>query len=361
MKLKTKKAQIKFSRKIHLIFKNNNSGIKKLSNNEKNTITQFFESYGIKGIPTEWHRYYNAFQDDFSPKYIPELLFYETIENGLNRSIMFPALEDKNLLDRFINENLLPKTIIKNINGFFYKANKVIDLEKALETCLNHETFVIKKSIGTFGGQSVRKIDLSNVVDKKKSLSEIFDSYEKDFIIQEVLIQNSQFSALNESSINTLRIMTFFNPIISEVIPLSTVLRMGRAGSFTDNGTAGGWVCRVDKEGYLGNYAIDGFGNRYYKTDNGFEFNNEWKIPSYNSILETLIEEHKNIPHFKLISWDVVLDNNDSVKIIEFNAMGQELNFHQVLNGPIFEPVFSDIIELSLKHDKYKDLMTFGK
>jgi hypothetical protein len=65
-----------------------------------------------------------------------------------------------------------------------------------------------------------------------------------NFICQEGLQQIAALSALNPTSINTVRVMTKLRTAGVEVI--AAILRVGRAGSLVDNGGVGGLSCEVD-------------------------------------------------------------------------------------------------------------------
>ena len=56
-----------------------------------------------------------------------------------------------------------------------------------------------------------------------------------------------------------------------------------------------------------------------------------------------------NIPpvklfYFDMVSWDVAINKNNKPKIIEINLSGQEINFHQFSNGPLFGDYTEQII-----------------
>lgn len=271
---------------------------------------------------------------------------------------MYPALEDKNLLDKFLPSSLLPETIIKNSNGFYYIDNSQTSIEIAIERCSQYNEFVIKPSIGTYGGEGVRKIVLSGLDDKYNRIKTLFLEYNSNFIVQVVLKQNSELSNLNGSSINTIRVISYMRT--NEVIPLSSVMRIGRSGEFTDNQSLGGIACGINEEGKLKKFAIDTYGARYLNTDNGTMLK-DFEIPNFDKILSVIKNKHRNIPYFKLISWDVTIDDKSDVRIIEFNALGQAVQLHQMTNGPLFGRFTEEILGISQKYNAIDQLMKYGK
>src|SRR5690606_29148319 len=95
-------------------------GSKKLTKAQKQEIKTFYSTYDLKNISTLWHQFYYSCNDQFSPQYIPEDLFYVHIEPSLNRPDFVNALADKNLLDTLFPGVKQPQTLFKNINGHYY-------------------------------------------------------------------------------------------------------------------------------------------------------------------------------------------------------------------------------------------------
>ncbi len=45
---------------------------------------------------------------------------------------------------------------------------------------------------------------------------------------------------------------------------------------------------------------------------------------------------HERMGHFRLISWDVAIGENNEPILIEANLRNGECDFHQLNNGPLF-------------------------
>ncbi|HDZ03949.1 hypothetical protein LCGC14_0132130 [marine sediment metagenome] len=354
--IKYKRAIFVYNKKINNILLK--TKIKNLRNKEKLTIKNKFNALGFKNISLKWHQFYCHVYGKILTEFIPESLYYTQIEGSLNRSIMFPAMEDKNLLDYFLSKDLLPEVVVKNINGFFYVNDTQTNLKIAAEKCLEYDQLVIKPTIGTAGGFGVKKIELLTKKDGFTYLKELFAQYKSDFNLQVILQQHEAIEKLNKSSINTLRIMSYMNN--QGVHILSSVIRIGRMGSFTDNMTMGGIGCGIDGFGKLKKFAYDSFGASFEKSDCGVTFN-QYQIPLYDSILEIIKTSHKKLPYFKLISWDVMITVDSKIKIVEYNTLGQDINLHQLVNGPLFGNYFDEIMEITRNHDFLTEAMKYGK
>lgn len=313
-----------------------------LTKEEKKRISKLFLSFGIKNFNTDWHTYYSCLNNNFSEKYIPEDLFYSKLEPALNDRSKFPVLADKNLLSKLFPQINQPETIIKNINGIFLsKKDEIVSFESAIKIIADHSEFIIKPSIDSGGGKKVLLISNdSKSTSKKERIGKVLKQYKKDFIVQEILTQHPILKQLNPTSINSIRVMSYLEN--NQVKVLSSYIRMGRKGAFADNISKGGMFCGIDKDGQLDKKAWD-LDFAIHK-DNGNQVKFESiKIPIYDQIVNKVCELHQTIPYFRLVSWDISVDALNNITLIELNLFFQEINAHQVINGPILFNCFKSV------------------
>lgn len=326
------------TRKIRLKNKveqlNKKSGTKRLTKKQKLDIKTFYSNYGLLKVDTDWHRFYSGSSGDFSSKYLPENLFYLEIEPFFNKLDFSLSLSDKNLTKRLFSETKQPETILNNINGFFYSRNGLITLEEAEKICNIPEEMILKPTIETGGGKGVRLFTChdNNTNQNNQSVYEFLKNGGKNYIIQKKIKQHSIMARLNETSLNTFRVMTLL--FGNEVFILSSIVRMGRMGSLTDNSSGGGISCGVEKEGNLKRIGYEFSGASFNKTDSGIEFINI-NLPFMDKVKNVVENLHKTLPYFKIVSWDLAIDDEEDVVLIEYNVKGQEINFHQLNNGPV--------------------------
>lgn len=262
------------------------------------------------------------------------LFFYNRLEAKVNDFGLNKFLDHKGYISNILNGNTV--AIIANcIAGTIYDSNdKVIefnDLVLLLERSDPKLEFVIKRSIGTGGGNGVEIGVAKHIVPFLKSYFD--DKY--DFVIQPVITQHDDLAIFNPSSINTVRVMSF--SYHGNVYPISTVLRMGNGGRI-DNSAAGGVSIGVDNTGKLRDFAIDHDFKKYYQhPGTSINFSDGYFIPYFNELLELVKDKHKFLKSHGIISWDLTVDNDGNMSIIEYNAGWGEINFHQANNGPIFK------------------------
>ncbi len=323
-----------------------------LTRQQKREIKDYFAQFGFKRIKTYWHWFYGGFCNQYSKKYIPQDFFFSHLEVALNNK-EYITLQDKNLLQNVFIDVEQPKTVVGKIGGMFLLKDQIVSQNEAIEACLKCGRFIVKPTIETYGGLGVRRVDLSGEVSDSdhSKLTDLFDSYKSDFIVQEIVDQSETMKTLNNTSLNTIRISTYLRK--DEVIVLFSLVRFGTKGIHVDNISQGGFYCLIKDDGSLHEHAYDTFKKTISKTEDGAILS-AFVIPNYAGVKEMVQNIHQRIPYFRMISWDVALDSNDLPVLIEFNAFGQSIDFQSV-SGPLFGE-YTDEVMLIAKDFKEKRL-----
>lgn len=305
---------------------------RELSHEQEKEIKDYFKNLLGIDIPLDWHRYFYKRTGVYSPLFIPTSLYYTDIIGRINQMNFERAYSDKNLTDSILSGIKYPDTVLKNSNGYYYLKGQAVDKKTAIQACQNLENVIIKPTMQSHGS-GVKKFsakDGTTTIDNE-TIGHIFDRYHSDFIIQKVVHQHRQLAALNPSSVNTIRILTYRSGM--EVLVPYTVIRIGRQGWDIDNETAGGISTRINKDGTLAKYAFGAPGNDFVeKTDTGVVLEG-YQIPSYDKAVETVKRLHLQLPHFNLIGWDIAIDSEGDPVLIEWNVWPE---LSQSANGPAF-------------------------
>ena len=181
-----------------------------------------------------------------------------------------------------------------------------------------HPVFV-KKMAAMSLGISVALLDMEKC---GKTEAECFNEMIKEgkHILEERVIQSKTLAALNPSSVNTVRIVTY-NTKNGVVIP-NGLIRTGRDGMFVDNGGAGGILTGVDfSNGKLSTDGYTKYGERFEKhPDTGIHFKG-YQLPELPQLLEICKEMAAMVPYIKYISWDMAHTDRGWVAI-EGNFQG---------------------------------------
>jgi hypothetical protein len=120
---------------------------------------------------------------------------------------------------------------------------------------------------------------------------------------------------------------------------------MGRHQMKVDNQAAGGISCGINADGYLKKYAYDKYFNRFAEHPDTLVRFDGFQLPAYREVVEMSIALHGELQMFDLVSWDIAVDEASNPCMIEFNLRCQEINFHQINNGPLFGPYTAEMIE----------------
>lgn len=182
-----------------------------------------------------------------------------------------------------------------------------------------HPVFV-KKAVFEAMGRSVERVDIAEC---GMSSDEYFASLMKNgaHILEECVQQCGVMAKLNPSSVNTVRVITFYTR--HGIKQPYFFMKIGRAGSFVDNGGAGGILVGIDNE--TGKLCTDGFDelNHCYPAhpDNGTVFKG-FQLPEFEELRALSAELSAMIPAVKYIGWDFAHTENGWV-IIEGNGRSQ--------------------------------------
>lgn len=322
--------------------------IPKLKPDEIKEAKAYYKSQGYQLKNTSWHRYYKAVSGQFYKEYIPSDIFKSKISPRLNQKIQWPALLDKNLTYNLFKDFDQPKRVVQNINGLYYVNDKVVDeLEAIIKIKTNNTLLIIKPSIESGGGRMVVTFNVKNKMTSYKNMSieSLFKLYNKDFIVQEFLEQSDAMKKLNPTSLNTLRVISYLNN--DGVHLLSTTVRIGKKGSYTDNYATGGILCGVNVNGKLAANGYTKKGIVVNETYTGIKFC-DCTIPNYNRVVDIVKSMHVKVPYFKIISWDIAINDNNSPVLIEYNTYNQGLDV-QIPNGPLFGKFTAEILAKGLE------------
>ena len=319
---------------------------KSLTPSQIKEVQNFYLKYWGEKISLKWHEYFYYLNDEFSPRYMPTYIYYGKIIPKLNNHRFGAIYSDKSMAEKLLGNRIKqPKTYVKNTNGIYYIGENVVTKEEALSACMNLGDVVIKHTIDSSQGKSVSRFSCKEGIVKGNNcpdtIEQLFDTYKSNFIIQAAIQQHSEMSRLNPTSLNTIRVMTYWSK--NGVVVLYAVVRMGRMGSVVDNASAGGIYCGVKEDGTLKDkaYTLTPY-SVHTKTDTGVVLK-DFKIPMYNVLEKKAIELHQQLPYSKFIGWDLSINKDSEIELVEINANCPGL--FQGATGPAFGDYTEEILE----------------
>jgi hypothetical protein len=309
----------------------------------KTTIRSYWRQFKVSVPAQYWFTLFANEHKPFSPKYIPDDLWFHGIIPHFNNLIFAKAFQDKCLANVLFPDMKRPATVIKRIAGVFYDDDlNLLSKAQAVARCQNVGRILVKPSIGSGQGHGIRFYDSGDLTENQ--IEDIFSQYGNNFIIQEKMAQHADLARLNPNSLNTVRINTFLYH--NEIHILSSILRVSGGAKEVDNTSQGGYQCSIHADGTLydkGFTHIDGHWDYVDSYPNGIRFQ-DVTVPSYQKAVALVSEHAKKMSHFKIIGWDIAIDPAGEPVLIEFNVIpGQDQESGGPTLGELTDEVLAEV------------------
>lgn len=179
--------------------------------------------------------------------------------------------------------------------------------------------------------------------------------YEKcvsnNLLIEECISNESSIAQFHPSSLNTIRVTSVTGGGV-----LGAFIRFGRHGSVVDNAHAGGIFAQIDTmTGLIVSNGINTDGDEYEEHPDSHVKIKGFKVPQWNEILEICRSAHKMVPEMPVIGWDICINVNNEIEIIEGNHLpdvdvlqsplktGIRLKLKNMLNGKVSPCILDSI------------------
>lgn len=173
---------------------------------------------------------------------------------------------------------------------------------------------IAKPSSGKLGRGIFKIYKNSDIAEKQR----YYDYCVKNkYLIEECVKECDALRAFHPQSLNTLRVVTIANRNKAKVF--SGVLRTGVGESVVDNSHAGGLSAQINIDtGVVETDGVNTRGERFeVHPDSGIKFKG-FHIPNWDDVVATCCEAAKSVDTL-ITGWDVAVNINDKVEIIEAN------------------------------------------
>jgi hypothetical protein len=285
----------------------------------------------FKALPYEYFLY------DFRHKNDKERDEYET---DIDRVLSLRKTVNNKV---FLNEINNKYNLYCKAKSFFAREAIVVSSEADRNTFMQFvqaHPHIFCKPLKSSEGRGALSVD----IDSQQTACQLFAQLIEQpggYIIEEKIVQVDEMAFWNPTSVNTIRIPTFYRNNTFTVI--WTRMRMGQKGSVVDNVAAGGFVVNVDPA--TGIVVSDGVDENY----NRFEIHpdlhvrfKDWQVPRWNELLETVEKLHRQLfPNHVYVAWDFALTEKGWV-LVEGNwgkllgyqlasKVGVKKEFHELI------------------------------
>lgn len=269
----------------------------------------------------------------FDVRYVPEKIFRVYLDPMLGNRKMHIPWNDKNYSDRHQPQVPLPHTYVRNVNGYFLDHDyNLINQKEARTIILEHLPLIIKPSLDSGEGKNLK------IITTEQEADDIFTNYNKDYLLQEVLVQCDELKQMSSRSVNSMRIITAL--VNGETKQLTGHLLCNTTDAIAVNvapktpGT-GVVLIKTDDDGVLSDVGYYENAKKLQTLPSGFTFGG-LRIPGYKEAVRIALDAHKSMPFTSFIGWDITIDGNNKPVVIEWNLMGIEIYHSQLTNGPLF-------------------------
>ena len=186
--------------------------------------------------------------------------------------------------------------------------------------CFGRKVIVVKPD-GDSLGRGIKPVSVADKKDLRAIFDELCDEYQS-FIVEGLIVAHEKMRNLNPDSINTVRLITYFDG--EKSIVHDAFMKVGKKGSFVDNGGAGGIFVSVDtKTGMLKSDGCDERGVVYeVHPDTGVKFHG-YQLPNWDKALKLALKLADKVPGLCYIGWDFACTKRGKWIVVEGNAKTQ--------------------------------------
>jgi len=227
-------------------------------------------------------------------------------------------------INYFLHKHLFNKTFCGYIGRSWVYAPDHTDEE--IIDFIKKTRIVLVKPVDQLKGRGIFKVDY-NLIDNHEHFC--CEAKKNKYLIEEIIIQHPDLSAVNPNSVNTLRINTILCKT-GELYFINAVFRCAVNDAVIDNFAQGGIVTSVDLEtGLLRSNSIDIKGQRYMRHPLTNIVLPGFQIPMWDQTLDLLREAAKVIPQIRLVGWDVAITEEGPVLVEGNHESGPRLMQHE--------------------------------
>ncbi len=209
-----------------------------------------------------------------------------------------------------------------------YIKRKYIDLRVTdiynFEKFLKNKKHVFAKLVDGFGGEGVKKIEVSEI----KNINKLYKTLIKNrqYLVEEEIIQHDELSKINKFAVNNIRIVTILKD--NNVNILERILRIndGKTDTISSHDIQG----RLDEDGNLISRMVDDDLNVFLSHPvTNYKFD-KVKVPFMKESIDLCKKAALEVPNIRFIGFDIAI-TKDGPEIIEVNPYPCYTNYQYYL------------------------------
>ena len=303
-----------------------------LSKEQIRQIKEFYAPYTKVNLTS--HAFYTERTGVFTPYYLPMDVYLNVVDEYFNDREASKIMDNKCYYYTTFKDIPQPEPVAFRMGGLWYSKNMELIPKDEVYACIEKAgTTFAKQATASCGGKGIGIISAEEG-DVRPQFDAFLSRAKGDIVVQKAIKQHKDMAAIHPSSVNTLRIISLLTQ--DGVKIYSSIVRVGVGGEKVDNASRGGVTCGITEAGLCKKDVYKLNGEHFDKhPTNGFVFEG-YKIPEFEKAKELVKKAHPMVPHFKLVSWDIAIQENGEPIMVEANLAKGSSEFHQLNNGPLF-------------------------
>lgn len=233
----------------------------------------------------------------------------------------FVTMRRNRKLDKLFNSSAANKILWDKVSFNKYFASFIerpflnVDIHTSdaeLEEFFHKSNKGIAKPNDLYYGIGVRKINtLQDLKDLRNSGT--------SFIVEGLLTNHPDLNVFNDSSLNTLRVVTCIDTQ-GKVHIVAILLRTGCKGALIDNLKGGGVCWHVDiSTGVIDSPGRNGLGEYFVTHPTSGKCGPGFKIPCFEELKQIVVKLALHLPEARYVGWDIAI-TPDGLEVIEGNV-----------------------------------------
>ncbi len=271
-----------------------------------------------------WLYVFAIMQGKFREGWMPDNFYHMVVVPKITKGLAH-VTHIKSLTGILLETEALPD-IAYHVGGIHYDRDlNVISLKRLKEIVGSHGYAYVKKD-ESGGGKAIRKLAPAD-------LSE--ETLTADCVLQRPILPHPVLAEIFPGAVATFRITTARTPDggLSE---RGAFLRVGGAST--------GWVMALDsvdvavmdEEGTLDELGYDEHWRAWSAhPDTGVAFAGR-RVPEFRRAVELCLKLHAKAPHMPVVGWDLAVNRDNGIELIEWNGGHCDIKFCEAHSGPYY-------------------------
>ena len=275
----------------------------------------------------DWLYVYAYVAKEFRTGWIPENYYREYVVKELKG--LHGQISDLRSINRLVFDSKSFPDVGSYVNGLFFDGKGLfVPYSQVPRKLFDNDSTIVFKQDGSEQGLGIYFFSSSNFdVDTVRQLGNgVFQSYVK---------QHPELAIFSSKSVSTLRITTVSTDA-AEIQIRTSDLRVGGVGATHVKSTS---FVRIPVDIKNGQYLMPVYNMDWSISTNknygGVNFEDR-HFPKFIEACELVLQLHGKIPFVRCIGWDVVVDEEGQVKILEWNGLNNGIKFGEATQGPCF-------------------------